>query len=113
MSDFWLMENKGASLGVPAHWGDARKNPLPAHFYSARLDNDGKDDVLAVDSSEPFLKLLTYRSSGRSLDFEKALELPGFYSARSKTAVLDSPITKLTDVWVLHARSDGSDINFW
>ncbi|EUB85745.1 PIG-L family deacetylase [Pseudomonas sp. GM30] len=113
VSDFWLMENKGASLGIPAHWGDARKNALPAHFYSARLDNDDKDDVLAVDSSEQFLKLLTYRSSGRSLDFEKALELPGFYSAGSKTAVLDSPITKLTDVWVLHARSDGSDINFW
>ncbi|RBL72109.1 carbohydrate-binding protein [Pseudomonas sp. MWU13-2625] len=113
VSDFWLMENNGSSLGLPVHWGDARKIGLPSHFYSARLDIDGKDDVLAVDSSGEYLKLVTYRSSGRSLDFEKTLELPGFYSARSKIAVMDSPITKLTDVWVLHARSSDSDINVW
>ncbi|WP_256588106.1 RICIN domain-containing protein [Pseudomonas sp. AD21] len=113
VSDFWLMENKGSSLGLPVHWGDARKIGLPSHFFSARLDLDGKDDVLAVDSSGEFLKLLTYRNSGRSLGFENAFEFAGFYSARSKIAVTDSPLTKLTDVWVLHARSDGSDINFW
>lgn len=111
LSAFWLMTNTGSSLEVPVLWGDARKSPLSTRFFNIRLDPDGKDDVLAVHSSGEGLNLYTYKSSGSFLAFDKSFEYPGFLRAR--VVVMSSAVTKLTDIWILHATANDAATFFW
>ncbi|MFL1480667.1 PIG-L family deacetylase [Pseudomonas grimontii] len=111
--NFWVMKNNGVALNAPVLFTEATGLLKSARLYIANLDGDRFADVIGIDSSGPHVRISTFKSNGGALLADLPTTFESFYFAESKTTVINSPTEHLTQVWVLHARGDSSDINFW
>ncbi|EJM33812.1 putative carbohydrate-binding protein [Pseudomonas sp. GM33] len=111
--NFWLMMNEGGSLSAPDLWAQATGLDKAAYLSVANLGRDGFADVLAFDSIDEHLRLSILKSTGDGFDVGQPSNYVNFRYVRSKIVTVTSPVTHLTDAWVLHASADGAATNFW
>lgn len=111
--NFWIMGNTGVKLNSPVLWAEAKDIMKTAKLYTANMNHDNISDILAIDFNDKKLRLSPFNNSGTGFTAETPSTFTRYLSASSKITVINSPGTHLTDVWILHARADGSSINFW
>lgn len=112
--NFWVLKNSGNStFAAPVLWANASGLQRKARLFSAKLDSTGRTGVLAIDEANG-LRVSSFTSSGTS--FSSALGTRTdtlFDPTRSKILVAQASASALSDIWVLHARGDGTAINAW
>lgn len=112
--NFWVLSNTGsAKLAAPALWAEATGLQNNARLFSARVDGSGRHGVIAVDALGG-LRISSFLSTGSAFAaVNDARVASNFDATRSKVTVTQRSATALADVWVMHARSDGTAINAW
>ncbi|WP_460156066.1 RICIN domain-containing protein [Pseudomonas sp. S2_H10] len=111
--NFWVMTNEGGGLNAPSLWAQAAGLGKAAHLFVVNSEGDGFSDVLAVDLVDEHLRMSVLKSTRSGFVVGPPSNYIDFLYARSKIVTVNSPVTHLTDVWVLHARGDGAATNFW
>ena len=108
-----VLKNAGTALGAPTEWANSTFLKANTQLFAARLNPDASSDVIAVDKL-PALRVSTFTSTGSGFVPAIGVRTEGLFdSTRSRVQAVTSSVTGLTDIWVLHARSDGTAINFW
>ena len=111
--NFWVLANSGqAKLSSPSRWASAPDLSNNARLYSAKLDNSGRSGLVAIDEANG-LRVSSFLSTGQSFTQQNVSVFNLFDFSRSKVTVTQSSASALSDIWVLHARADSTDINAW
>ena len=112
--NFWVLTNTGnKTLAAPTLWAQAAGLQNKARLFTAKLDSTPRFGVLAIDEIGG-LRISSFSSNGSA--FVTSMGARGdnlFDPTRSKVVVTQTWASALSDVWVLHARADGTAINFW
>ncbi|GAM18669.1 hypothetical protein SAMD00019534_018440 [Acytostelium subglobosum LB1] len=112
--NLWVMSNSGTALNSPVLWAQATGILRSSKLFTSKVNNDAFADVIVVDWPVDGLRISTFTSNGNSFSANYGVQVYNlFVQIRSKVVVSKSLVNGLTDVWVLHARADGPNINFW
>ncbi len=112
--NLWVMTNNAnAGLNPPQLWASASSLQASARLYKAKLDSSDRTGVIAVDAVNG-LRLSTFKSTGSAFASTYGVRQDGLFDpTRSRVLIAKSSNQAFSDVWVLHARADGTAINAW
>lgn len=112
--DLWVLRSTGQTSADPELWCEATNMSASANLKPAKLHaGDLRSDLLAFENGSPTLRIRQILNTGSAFTSLGGKKFGPLEYLSSKPVVADVDGDGLSDVIVLHKRSDGADINVW
>jgi hypothetical protein len=112
--NLWVLSSNGATGNDPELWYAGKEISASANLKPAKLQSGNlQSDLLSIENGNPTLKIRRLINAGNTFTSLGAKGFRPLEYLSSKHVVADINADGLSDVIVLHKRSDGADINVW
>ena len=112
--NLWVLTSNGTTGNDPQLWYQGIEMSASANLKSAKLQTtSAKSDLLSFENGKPTLKIRRLINAGSAFTSLGVNSFKPLEYLSSKPIVTDTNTDGLSDVIILHKRSDGPDINVW